>query len=106
VTLQAIKPRPQSNRSQFQPLLKASTRDGSVASKGHLYNVNVKGLLQATFGALDGAYIKALKAATIGFTDYATCCENDKEHSELVGHHLLGCLLDAIYNPYIPMSYQ
>jgi hypothetical protein len=34
------------------------------------------------------------------------CCENDKEHSELVGHHLLGCLLDAIYNPYIPVSYQ
>jgi hypothetical protein len=29
-----------------------------------------------------------------------------KEHSELVGHHLLGCLLDAMYNPYIPMSYQ
>jgi hypothetical protein len=35
----------------------------------------------------------------------ASCCENDKEHSELVGHHLLGCLLDAMYNPYIPMSY-
>jgi hypothetical protein len=34
------------------------------------------------------------------------CCENDKEHSELVGHHLLGCLLDAMYNPYIPVSYQ
>jgi hypothetical protein len=36
----------------------------------------------------------------------AICCENDKEHSELVGHHLLGCLLNAIYNPYIPVSYQ
>jgi hypothetical protein len=34
------------------------------------------------------------------------CCENDKEHSELVGHHLLGCLLDAMYNPYIPVSCQ
>jgi hypothetical protein len=26
------------------------------------------------------------------------CCENDKEHSELVGHHLLDCLLDAMYD--------
>jgi hypothetical protein len=34
------------------------------------------------------------------------CCENDKEHSELVGHHLLGCLLDAMYDPYIPVSRQ
>jgi hypothetical protein len=34
------------------------------------------------------------------------CCENDKEHFELVGHHLLGCLLDAMYNPYIPVSCQ
>jgi hypothetical protein len=24
------------------------------------------------------------------------CCENEKEHSELVGHHLLDRLLDAI----------
>jgi hypothetical protein len=24
------------------------------------------------------------------------CCENDKEHSELVGHHLLDRLLDAM----------
>jgi hypothetical protein len=24
------------------------------------------------------------------------CCENHKEHSELVGHRLLDCLLDAM----------
>jgi hypothetical protein len=35
-----------------------------------------------------------------------SCCENDKEHSELVGHHLLDCLLDAMYDPYIPTSCQ
>jgi hypothetical protein len=28
------------------------------------------------------------------------CCENDKEHSELVGHHLLDCLFDAMYDPF------
>jgi hypothetical protein len=38
------------------------------------------------------------------FTSY--CCENDKERSKLVGHHLLDCLLDAMYNPYIPVSCQ
>jgi hypothetical protein len=34
------------------------------------------------------------------------CCENDKEHSVLVGHHLLDCLLDIMYDPYIPVSCQ
>jgi hypothetical protein len=31
----------------------------------------------------------------------SNCCEIDKEHSVLVGHHLLDCLLDAMYDPYI-----
>jgi hypothetical protein len=35
-----------------------------------------------------------------------SCYENDKGRSKLVGHHLLGCLLDAMYDPYIPTSYQ
>jgi len=29
------------------------------------------------------------------------CCELTKEHSELVGHYLLDCLLDAMYDPFI-----
>jgi hypothetical protein len=37
---------------------------------------------------------------------YKNCCENDKEHSELVGHHLLGCLLDAVYDPFILIPCQ
>ena len=29
------------------------------------------------------------------------CCELTKEHSELVGHHLLDRLLNAMYDPFI-----
>jgi hypothetical protein len=34
------------------------------------------------------------------------CCENDKGHSLLVGHHLLYCLLDAVYDPFMLLPYQ
>jgi hypothetical protein len=50
--------------------------------------------------------IKASDISIPNTYDEAICCENDKEHSELVGHHLLGCLLDAMYDPYIPVSRQ
>jgi hypothetical protein len=29
------------------------------------------------------------------------CCEMTKGHSDLVGHHLLYCLLDAMYDPFM-----
>jgi len=29
------------------------------------------------------------------------CCVLTKEHSDVIGHHLLDCLLDAMYDPFM-----
>jgi hypothetical protein len=37
---------------------------------------------------------------------HAYCCEMTKGHSELVRHHLLDCLLDAMYDSFMLPLYQ
>jgi len=47
-----------------------------------------------------------LRCTTLADPHRRCCCEMTKEYSDLVGHHLLDCLLDAMDDPFMLLPCQ